>query len=260
MVITTQQILDTIGTGLLPFARITGMCMVAPVIGGRLVPVRVRVLLSVVLTLIVVPLSDSTQAMTMGLGAAFLVLREVAIGVAIGFAVQMIFDAIVIGGQTISMSMGLGFATMVDPQRGNVPVLSQFYVVVSTLLFLAINAHLALIGILVESFELLPPGTGALGATDAWAMVSFGSRMFAGAMQMALPAVAALLVVNLAFGVMSRAAPNLNLFAVGFPVTMILGFLILAVGVGNVAPALESLIDDAFRLAAGLATGKAAGD
>ncbi|MGB5623899.1 MAG: flagellar biosynthetic protein FliR [Gammaproteobacteria bacterium] len=255
MVITTQQIVETVGAGLWPFARVTGLCMVAPVIGGRLVPMRVRVLLAVVLTLIVVPLSDQPAPEVIGLGAVLIAAREVAIGVAMGFVVQMIFDAMVIGGQTISMSMGLGFATMVDPQRGSVPVLSQFYVVISTLLFLAVNAHLALIGILVQSFELIPAGTSALGTTDAWALVGFGSRMFAAAMQMALPALAALLMVNLAFGVMSRAAPNLNLFAVGFPVTMILGFVILAAGIGNVAPALQAMMDDAFRLVAGLATG-----
>lgn len=255
MVITTQQIVETLGTGLWPFARVSGLCMVAPVIGGRLVPMRVRVLLAVVLTLVVVPLSEPVAPEAIGLGAVLIAAREVAIGVAMGFVVQMIFDAMVVGGQTISMSMGLGYATMVDPQRGNVPVLSQFYVVVSTLLFLAFNAHLALIGILVRSFELLPPGASALGAADAWALVAFGSRMFAAAIQMALPALASLLVVNLAFGVMSRAAPNLNLFAVGFPVTMILGFVILAAGVGNVAPALQSMIDDALTLAAGLASG-----
>ncbi len=255
MVITAQQIVETVGAGLWPFARVTGLCMVAPVLGGRLVPIRMRVLLAAVLTLIVVPLSDQPAPEVIGLGAVLIAAREMAIGVAMGFTVQMIFDAMVIGGQSISMSMGLGFATMVDPQRGSVPVLSQFYVVISTLLFLAVNAHLALIGILVQSFALMPPGTSALGATDAWALVGFGSRMFAAAMQMALPALASLLMVNLAFGVMSRAAPNLNLFAVGFPVTMILGFVILAAGVGNVAPALQAVMEDAFRLVAGLATG-----
>lgn len=255
MVITTQQIVETLGVGLWPFARVAGMCMVAPVIGGRLVPIPVRVLLAVVLTLVVVPLSDPAAPPAIGFPTVLIAARELAIGVAMGFVVQMIFDAMVVGGQAISMSMGLGYATMVDPQRGNVPVLSQFYVVISTLLFLAFNAHLALIGILVESFDLLPPGGSAMAAEDAWAVVAFGSRMFAAAMQMAVPALASLLVVNLAFGVMSRAAPNLNLFAVGFPVTMILGFVILALGVGNVVPALQSMIDDALGLAITLVGG-----
>lgn len=255
MLITTQQILDAVALGMWPFVRITGLCMVAPVIGGRLVPVRVRILFAAVLTLIVVPLVDTPTPQMLGLGAAIVAVREVAVGLAMGFAIQMVFDALVIGGQTIAMSMGLGFATMVDPQRGSMPVLSHFYVLIGTLMFLALNAHLALVGVLVESFRLLPPGAEGLAAERAWDLVSFGSRMFSGAMQMALPAVASLLVVNLAFGVMSRAAPNLNLFAVGFPVTMLLGFIILAASVGNIAPVLEALLDDALSLAASLTSG-----
>lgn len=255
MLITSQQILDAVALAMWPFVRITGVCMVAPVIGGRMVPVRVRIIFSAVLTLIVVPLVDMPPPPMLGLGAIIVAVRELAVGLAIGFLIQMVFDAMVIGGQTIAMSMGLGFATMVDPQRGNMPVLSHFYVLIATLLFLALNAHLALLGVLVDSFRLLPPGAEGLSAERAWDLVGFGSRMFAGAMQMALPAVASLLVVNLAFGVMSRAAPNLNLFAVGFPVTLLLGFVILAAGVGNIAPVLESLLSDALSLAAALSSG-----
>ena len=256
MLITTQQILDAVAIAMWPFVRITGLCMVAPVIGGRLVPVRVRILFAAVLTLIVVPLVDTPPSEMLGLDTIIVAVREIAVGLAMGFVIQMVFDAMVIGGQTIAMSMGLGFATMVDPQRGNMPVLSHFFVLIGTLLFLALDAHLALLGILVESFRLLPPGAEGLTAQGAWDLVAFGSRMFAGAMQMALPAVASLLVVNLAFGVTSRAAPNLNLFAVGFPVTMLLGFVILALGVGNIAPVLESLLDDALSLAASLSGGE----
>ena len=256
MQITTQQLLDIVGIGLWPFVRITGLCMVAPVIGGRMVPMRVRILLAAGLTLIVVPILDGPVPPMLGLDAVLIAIRELAVGLAMGFVIQMVFDALVIGGQTIAMSMGLGFATMVDPQRGNMPVLSHFYVLIGTLLFLAFNAHLALIGVLFESFRLLPPGAHGLTAERAWDLVMFGSRMFTGAMQMALPAVASLLVVNLAFGVMSRAAPNLNLFAVGFPVTMLLGFVILATGVGNIAPVMEGLLEDALALAAALSAGE----
>ena len=174
--------------------------------------------------------------------------KEVAIGIAMGFAVQMVFDALVIGGQTVAMSMGLGFAMLVDPQRGvSVPVLSQFLIVLGILIFLALNGHLMLLQLLAASFEWAPVGSG-FSREGLWALLSWGSGMFAGAMTIALPAVVALLVVNLAFGVMSRAAPTLNLFAVGFPVAMLLGFIVLLLNTPNLVPGLRHLMESSFEL------------
>lgn len=255
LILSTEQLSEVFAIGILPFARIAGVCMVAPIFGALFVPTQVKVILSVALTALVLQLYPPVSVPNLGLSMLPMLVREVAIGVAMGFVAQMIFDAVVVGGQTIAMSMGLGFATMVDPQRGSVPVLSQFYLVITTLLFLALNAHLALLRIIIESLQVFPAGTVSFTGTSAASVVGFGSTLFAGALQLSLPAVAALMIVNLAFGVMSRAAPSMNLFAVGFPVTMLIGFLILTFGVRNTTPALTGLISKALLVVSRIAGG-----
>jgi flagellar biosynthetic protein FliR len=238
---------NEIGAALWPFFRIAGVVMVAPVFGARLVPIRVRIALSIALTMVLAPTVTGNVTFAPSLASGFIVAHEVVLGIAMGFCLQMIFDALVIGGQTIAMSMGLGFAMLVDPQRGvSVPVLSQFFVILGILVFLSLGGHLALVRMLSDSFELLPIGQ-VLSTDGLWALLLWGAEMFAGAVRIAIPAVTALLVVNIAFGVMSRAAPTLNLFAVGFPVAMMSGFLILALNIGIFPPIFSDLLQSALR-------------
>ena len=116
----------------------------------------------------------------------------------------------------------------------------------ATLIFLAIDGHLVLLRILVDSFTTFPPGHGVLGPESFWEVASWGGHMFAGAVLVALPAIAALLVVNLTFGVMVRSAPQLNIFAVGFPITLMLGFVILLVSLPGLLPKLSKLLELGF--------------
>jgi flagellar biosynthetic protein FliR len=243
------DILALAGGWFWPFARIAAALMVAPVFSARLVPKRVRLVLALALTLVIVPAGPAAPAVApLSAPGLLLVGQEILIGLAMGFALQMVFDALVIAGQTIAMSMGLGFAFMLDSRHGvSVPVLSQLFLMLATLTFLALDGHLALIETLAASFASLPVGS-ALGRDGVWALVGFATQVFAGAMQVALPAAVALVVVNLAFGVMSRAAPTLNLFAVGFPVTMVLGFVILLWTLPNVQANFASLLAAAFAL------------
>ena len=229
-----------------PFFRIAGVLMVAPVIGARLVPVRVRVALAVGVTLVVAPLAPVQAPFAPSLLTGLLVIQEVLLGAAIGFCLQMVFDALIIAAETIAMGMGLGFATMVDPQRGvSVPVLGQFFVILGTLVFLSLGGHLAALRLLATSFEAAPIGT-PFAAAGIWSLVAFASEMFAGAVRIALPAITALLVVNLALGVTSRAAPSLNLFAVGLPLGMLLGFLIVLLNIENLAALTTELLESEF--------------
>ena len=229
-----------------PFLRISGILMVAPLFGARLVPVRVRVLLSAALAFLLAPLLPSPSLPELSLVNAALIVQEILLGVAMGFTLQMIFDALVIAGQTVAMTMGLGFAMMVDPQRGvSVPVLSQFLVILGLLIFVSLDGHLAVLQLLVESFTILPIGQVANGNAP-WLLVSWASQMFAGALQIALPAVVALLVVNIAFGVMSRAAPTLNLFAIGFPAALMLGFVFMYFTISGIDGAFSQLLDSAY--------------
>lgn len=234
---------DVLGTSIWPFFRIAGVVMVAPVFGARLVPVRVRIALAVAATVVMAPLIPVTQPLELSVAAGLVVLQEVLIGVAIGFCLQMIFDALIIAGQTIAMSMGLGLATMVDPQRGiSVPIVSQFFVILGLLIFLALGGHLATVRLIADSFEILPLGQ-PLGAEGAWAIAAWGSQMFAGALRIALPAATALLIANIAFGVMSRAAPTLNLFAVGLPAGLLIGFLLLLLNIGHLSALLAEFLE-----------------
>lgn len=237
-----------VATHLLPFFRIGAMLLVAPLFGARLVPARVRIVLAVTLAAVIAPLIPSAARFdAFSQYSVLTIAQEVIVGVIMGFMVQMVFDAIIIGSQTIAMGMGLGFAMLVDPQRGvNVPVLSQFFVIMTTMMFLALNGHLILIALLVQSFQALPPGTTGIDTATLWTVASWGTQMFAGAVLVALPAVVALLVVNFAYGVISRAAPTLNLFAVGFPATVLLGFLILQFSFQTTLVSLTTLMEGAF--------------
>lgn len=233
---------------LLPFFRIAAMLMIAPLFGAQLVPARVRILLALALGAVIAPLIPAAPVFdSFSQQAVLAIAQELIIGGTMGFMVQMVFDAVIIGSQTIAMGMGLGFAMLVDPQRGvNVPILSQFFVIMTTMMFLALGGHLILIQVLVASFVTLPPGASGFGQDGLWAVVSWGTQMFAGAVLIALPAVVALLIVNFAYGVISRAAPTLNLFAVGFPATVLLGFLILQYSFQTTLVSLSSMLDDVF--------------
>ena len=157
------------------------------------------------------------------------------------------------GGQLLSNTMGLGFAFNVDPLRGaSTPVLGQLYMMMVTLTFLALNGHLVLIELLAHGFTTLPVGMSGLDGQALWNIVAWGSQLFAGALTVALPGMTALLVVNLAFGVMSRAAPTLNLFAVGFPITLIAGLVIVYVGLPSVQASFVESLEAAFDLSCAL--------
>jgi flagellar biosynthetic protein FliR len=231
-----------------PFFRIAGVLMVAPVFGARLVPMRIRLALAVAATFVMSPLLPVTQPFELTLAAGVIVLQEVLVGVAMGFVLQMIFDALIVAGQTIAMGMGLGLATMIDPQRGiSVPVISQFFVILGLLIFLSLGGHLATLRLLADSFTLLPVGR-PLSTDGIWMVVSWGGQMLAGAVRIALPASTALLVANIAFGVMSRAAPTMNLFSVGLPAGLLIGFVILLMNVSHLSALLAQFLQATLEM------------
>jgi flagellar biosynthetic protein FliR len=246
--ISTGQLETWLAIYLWPFFRIGACFMAAPVFGAQFVPARVRLLLAGAVTIIVAPLVPPPQITPFSLAGIVVTLHQVIIGLATGFALQLIFDAVAMGGQLLSNTMGLGFAFNVDPLRGaSTPVVGQFYVLLVTLTFLALNGHLLLVETLAQGFTTLPVGPG-LDSTALWNVVMWGSQLFSGAVMVALPGMTALLVVNIAFGLMSRAAPSLNLFAVGFPVTLIAGLVIVYAGL----PAVQATFIDSLEAAFGI--------
>ena len=148
-------------------------------------------------------------------------------GVGLGFATMVFFQLFVVAGQFIGMQMGLGFAAMVDPGNGvQVTALSQFYLMLVSLTFLAANGHLVLLDVLIAGYKAFPAGSATSLTSLAGALADLGGWMFVGGVLVALPAVVSLLVVNLAFGVMSRSAPQLNVFSLGFPFSLVFGLVI----------------------------------
>jgi flagellar biosynthesis protein FliR len=244
------SVLELLAQHLWPFIRIGAFVMVMPVIGGSFVPQRVRLILAVALTLVIAPVLPNLPAVDiLSIPGMLLMFQELATGVAMGFVVQLIFDAIALGGQVISMSMGLGFAVFVDRQRGvNVPVLGQLFLMLGMLIFLAMDGHLALIQMLADSFLIMPMNGGGLGQAGLATLLEWSAQLFVVAMSIALPAITALIVVNLSFGVMSRAAPTLNLFAVGFPVAMLLGFVVIFLSMGSLSENVSRSLGDALAM------------
>lgn len=255
--LTTGQLEAWIAQLFWPFVRIGSCLMVAPTFAAVAVPARVRIVLAGAIALIVAPLiaSPTDVAPFSGAGAVVTV-QQILIGVALGFCLQLIFDSVTMGGQLLASSMGLSFAQNIDPVRGaSTPVVGQLYNILLMLTFLALDGHLRLIEVLVDGFRTLPIGVNGLGAEGLWSIVSWGTQIFGGALAVALPGVTALLIVNLAFGVVSRAAPTLNLFAVGFPISLVLGLVIILAGLPALQSSSTRLLEEAFLMLRSLSGG-----
>ena len=231
-----------------PFLRVSAMLLIAPVFSASGVPVRFRVLLAVLIAALAAPIIPTPPTTDLfSANGLLMAIREVGIGFAIGFVLQLVFGAVVYAGQAVSMTMGLGFAMAVDPQNGvQVPVLSQMYVILATLLFLSLNGHLILIATVIDSYQILPPNLSGIPVSSLGEVAALGSKVFASGISLALPAMAAMLMVNVTFGVITRTAPQLNIFAVGFPMTLMGGFFVLFINMPNLIAALSQFLDQAL--------------
>lgn len=245
MHLTTADINAWVGSYMWPFFRIAALLTAMPLFGSPLAPFRIRLAMAVLVSLVIAPTVTAVPTVEIFSAASLVIIvQQVLIGVAMGFALHLVYSVFVLAGQIIAMQMGLGFAAMVDPQSGShVPIVSQFYTLLVSLTFLALNGHLVVIEFLADSFRIVPIGVSGLGTDGLWTLVSWGSQMFGGAVVIALPAIAALLLANVSFGVMTRAAPQLNIFAVGFPITLVLGFVIMLVLMPNVIEQISSQME-----------------
>ncbi len=238
-----------------PVLRIGGFVLTAPIASESSIPPPVKIALSIALAFILAPLAPVPAGLSIFSGAGVMAaVQEIMIGVAIGMVVQLSFEALTFAGQTISMSMGLGFATLIDPQHGgDTPVIGQFFMMLGILAYLAVNGHLVLIGALATSFKSLPIGGAIIDQNLLWSMGLWGARIFETGLLVALPAVVALIIVNLALGVVTRAAPQLNLFGIGFTITLMSGFMLLIVGLDGLMSGISSLLNSALAAVVDLA-------
>lgn len=251
MEITDTQIFAFFQQYFLPFVRFSGLFLTVPVIGTRMVPTRAKIILAALISIVVSPLLPPLNlAPSLSLQTFLYIFHELTVGIALGFCFQVVFHVFVLSGQFMAMKMGLGFASMNDPTNGvQTTVLSQFFLLLVTLLFVNSGGHLILIEMLVKSFSVLQPTRYSMSSDLVWDMVSLGAWLFSSALLIALPVLTSLLVINIAFGVMSRAAPQLNIFAIGFPFTLICGMALVWVGLQTFMLNYEMVFQDAFEFA-----------
>ena len=173
--------------------------------------------------------------------------HEVVVGGLMGLTLQIVSAAVILSGQMVSNGMGLGMANMIDPNLGNVPTLSNFFLVIALLAFLSLGGHLVLISVLVDSYSAVPIGNGMLSLVSIEGFLGWTSQMFIGAVTLVLPVLVALLMINVSLGVISRASPSLNIFAVGFPALIPVGLVLVTLTLTFYYTRLETLWYDSFR-------------
>ena len=246
---TEAQLLNSMAMLMFPFMRISAMFVSMPVLSVHAVPARIRVILSGAISFIVMPLLPPIPPVEMLSYTGIMIgMQQVAIGLTTGFILQMVFAAVIFAGQGIAYGMGLGFASMVDPLNGQqVPVISQIYMISTTLLFLSLDGHLLLIQLLVNSFTSLPIGE-AFNMNDVWAIITWSGRIFSDGLLLSMPVIISLLLVNVIFGVASKSAPQLQIFSVGFPITLMLGILLIWLTIPETLALLPDLLNDGYDL------------
>ena len=252
MEFTEAQLDQWLADFLWPLIRIAAMLMAAPIFSIRQIPARFRIMLALLITLLIQPVLPPAPVVEVFSAEAILILlQQIAIGVALGFLMQMSFNALIFGGQVMAYSMGLGFANMMDPANGvQVPVVAQFWLILAMLSFVMMNGHLVLIAAVVDTFTVLPVATDGLTRAGIWDLLGWASRMFAAGLLMAMPVIVALLLINIGMGVVARAAPQLNIFAVGFPITLMMGFALIWVTLPQVMANFAGLVGETFERSA----------
>ncbi len=219
--------------------------LAAPIFGAATVPVQLR--LGIALGLAVPAMASGALVLPadgmLGVSGLLFVMSEALTGLALGFALQIGFAAAQIAGEAMSNAMGLGFAAMVDPVGGQMsPALGQLLAMLATFLFFAVDAHLAFIAAILDSYTVTAPGKDWIGFGAIEALWRFGSLMFAAGLSIALPVGFALILVQIAMGIVARSAPTLNLFAVGLPATLLAGVVLLAMALPALADTLLETI------------------
>jgi flagellar biosynthetic protein FliR len=246
MLTLSADIVEKFYAFLWPMTRISAALMTAPLFATEASNARVRFILALVITMLVYPLIEWPRLDPLSAPGLIALLNQVAIGIVMGLSLQIIVAAMVVAGQAISATMGLSMANLMDPTLGNVPLLSQFLLIMGSLIFLDLGGHLLLISSVVDSFTLLPIGKSLIGVESAGKLLAWSSMMFLGAVLVALPVMVSLLLVNIGVGVMTRAAPSLNIFSVGFPAMLAAGFIVLMVCLGSMGDRIQWLWLQAF--------------
>jgi flagellar biosynthetic protein FliR len=236
--LTEAQLYAWISPVFWPFLRVLAVFTSAPIFSSRAFPIRAKIVLALLVSvasqasLPVMPVVGFNDSIALGT-----VFQQVVIGLSIGFAVRVVFSAVELAGEVVGFQMGLNFAAFFDPSmNAQSSALGRFFGQLAALLFVVLNGHVMVLMAVTRSFEAFPVGGSGLDAMHKLQLFKMGTDLFASALWMALPMVGMLMFVNLALGIVSRVAPQMNIFSIGFPITLAVGLL----GVALTLPLLET--------------------
>lgn len=248
--ITSAQLDVWLATLMYPLVRLLALISSAPILGNKQVPKRVKIGLAALLAILIAPTLAPMPDVALGSPQGLLlIIQQVIIGTAMGFTMRLIFTAVEMAGEFSGLQMGLGFASFYDPQNSSYsPIIAQWLGIIASLAFLSMNGHLMMLSLVAESFHTLPVGE-MMATKSFYAAAHWGANIFAYALQISLPLLAALLITNLALGILTRAAQQLNLFAIGFPITLAVGFFVLSFSMPYFAPLLDRLTGEGLATA-----------
>lgn len=228
-----------------PLTRILGFIATAPLWSSNGVPARTRLILGLAIAVALTPsLPPMPVVQPASLTGLWIMAQQMLIGIGMGFAVKIVFAAFNVAGEFIGTQMGLGFATFYDPlSSAQTPVIAEFINLLALLLFLSMNGHLLYLATLAQSFSAIPVSATPIAAGSWLNLAELGSRMFSAGLLLSLPVMAALMITNVALAVLTRAAPQLNLFALGFPLTLLGGFFALAISLNYMATPIQGIFE-----------------
>ncbi len=221
------EILDKFLVVIWPMLRLSAFLAFTSIFSARAVNMRIRISLAFAMSFFVTQHIEIPKIDPVTADGLMEIFRQILIGFTMGLVFQVASAALVVAGQAMSGSMGLSMANMVDPNMGSVPVLSQLFNIMGTLVFLGMGGHLIVFGLVIESFKLIPIGQPFFSQDMLGKMINWSSMMFLGALLIALPVMMTLLFINVGLGFVARAAPSLNIFTVGFPALILTGFIVM---------------------------------
>ncbi len=257
IVLQDAAIFERLWSLILISVRISGMVLIAPFFAAAAISTPIRVALAISMSFILTSVISIPEVDIFSGSAALLLLREGIIGLMIGLIYQLAFASVAMAGEQIAFSMGLGFASMIDPQTGaQSPVITQFLSILLILVFLSIEGHHVLLQQLVASYKALPIEL-RFDSKVYLDIVRSAGLVFSVAILFAMPIIVALLCTNLLLGLLTRVAPQMNIFSVGFPITILVGLALLLILVPSLSDALSGLIELAATMTRRLILGEA---
>lgn len=231
-----------------PLTRILGCIAVAPLFSHSAIPNRIKLAIGFVVTLAIVPSIQVPAIAVLSWEGLLSLLSQFLIGISMGFVMRALFSAVEMAGFLMGMSMGLGFASFYDPQaEGQTIAVGQFLTLLTLLVFMSLDGHLIVIAVMMQSFETMPI------ALEQWhlnsqALASLGGHIFSEGLLLSLPVVASLLITNMALGILTKAAPQFNIFGIGFPVTISVGFIMMLLSLPSLINPVNRWLVDAQQI------------